>query len=209
MRNNRNIIIVMFTLVAAILAGCGNASDDLNDESTESTTQGREDETTNKDLTDKTESSAEGADNTELNDQEDTSSKSANGQPLKSSNRDDEMKISNKDEYLKRLNEMEEADRHSEAGTTTIELEEQEVERYKKWDVELNKIYGVLKEQLSAEQMDQLREEQRDWVKHRDEAAKKASLKYEGGSMEGLEYVATQAGLTRGRCYLLVAKYMK
>lgn len=116
---------------------------------------------------------------------------------------------SKKEVYLKKLNDMEEADRNLEVGTTMVELEEQEVERYKKWDVELNEIYGVLKEQLSTEQMDKLREEQRNWIKHRDEAAREASLKYKGGSMESLEYVATQASLTRERCYELVAKYMK
>lgn len=49
-------------------------------------------------------------------------------------------------------------------------------ERYKNWDKELNEIYGVLKEQ-----MDKLIEEQRNWVKQRDEASKEASLKYKGG----------------------------
>jgi len=122
---------------------------------------------------------------------------------------DREMTESKKDEYLKKLNEMEEEDRNLEAGTSMVEMEEQEAERYKKWDVELNKIYGVLKEQLSTEEMDELREEQRNWIKFRDEAAKEASLKYKGGSTESLEYVATQASLTRERCYVLVAKYMK
>lgn len=208
MKNKRKILIVMFTLVSALLAGCVNASDESSEESNENSTQSTEENSATKNSTDKTESSSEGA-GSELNNQEDTSSKSDDGQALKSGNSDDEMTISNKDEYLKKLYEMEEADRYSVAGTTTIELEEQEAERYKKWDAELNKIYGVLKEQLSAEQMDQLRVEQREWVKHRDEAAKEASLKYKGGTMEGLEYVATQASLTRERCYLLVAKYMK
>ncbi|UOR11113.1 lysozyme inhibitor LprI family protein [Halobacillus amylolyticus] len=88
-------------------------------------------------------------------------------------------------------------------------MEEQEEERYKNWDKALNEIYGVLKEQLSPEQMDQLTEEQRNWVEFRDEAAKEASLEYEGGSTESLEYVATQASLTKERCYELVANYMK
>ncbi|MFJ5771634.1 lysozyme inhibitor LprI family protein [Psychrobacillus sp. NPDC093180] len=209
MKNNRKILIVMFTLVFTLLAGCVNASDESSDESNENSTPSTEENSATKDSTDKTESSSEGAGNTELNNQADTSTKTNDGQPLESSNSDSEITISNKDDYLKKLNEMEEADRYSEAGTTTIELVEQEAERYKKWDAELNKIYGVLKEQLSAEQMDKLRDDQRDWIKYRDEAAKEASLKYEGGSMEGLEYVATQAGLTRERCYLLVAKYMK
>lgn len=114
-----------------------------------------------------------------------------------------------KKEYLKKLNEMEESDKNIEAGTTMVELNEQASERYKKWDTQLNEIYEGLKAQLSPEQMDKLREEQRDWIKHRDKTAKEASLKYEGGSMEPLEYVTTQANLTKDRCYELVEKYMK
>ena len=59
-------------------------------------------------------------------------------------------------------------------------MERQEAERYKNWDKELNEIYGVLKEQLSIEQMDKLRVEQRNWVEHRNEVAKESSLRYEG-----------------------------
>lgn len=104
---------------------------------------------------------------------------------------------------------MEESDRNLKPSKTMVGLEEQEAERYKDWDVVLNEIYGVLEEQLSTEQMDKLREEQRDWVNQRDEVAKEASLEYKGGSTESLEYVATQASLTRDRCYVLVANYMK
>ncbi|TQR17482.1 lysozyme inhibitor LprI family protein [Psychrobacillus soli] len=182
MNNNRKILTVIFIQVLFILAACGNSSDELSTKSKTNST-----ESTNDDFlkANTTENSSEGADNRELN----TESK--------------------KEEYLKKLNEMEEADRNTEAGTTMVELKEQEAERYRKWDVELNEIYGVLKEQLSTEQMDKLREEQRNWLIRRDEIAKEASLKYKGGSMESLEYVATLASLTRERCYELVAKYMK
>lgn len=147
-----------------------------------------------------------------------SSSNQGHDAPLDDSSKDDDTNEPNQQEdtpvnqkvdYLKKLNEMEEADRYAEDTTTTIELEEQEAQRYKKWDEALNEIYGVLKEQLSTDEMTQLREEQRSWIKHRDEAAKESSLKYEGGTMESLEYVATQASLTRERCYELVAKYMK
>src|SRR5690606_4862979 len=97
---------------------------------------------------------------------------------------------------------------NAEAKTTTAKMVKQEEERYRTWDDELNKIYGLLEEQLENDQMNQLREEQRKWIQQRDEAAKDSSLKYKGGSMEQLEYVATLASLTRERCYLLVAKYM-
>lgn len=119
-----------------------------------------------------------------------------------------EANVSQKEDYLKKLNRMEEEDRNLEAGTTMQELEQQEADRYEKWDDELNRIYGILQDQLSTEQMDELREEQREWIKYRDETAKESSLKYEGSSTESLEYVATLATLTRERCYLLVAKYM-
>jgi len=131
---------------------------------------------------------------------------------------DDEAPVSNdegskdvrtKGEYLEKLNEMEEADRYAEVGTTIADLEEQEAERYEKWDQELNKIYDLLTVQLRPEEMDDLREEQRDWIDYRDETAKESSLEYEGGSTEALEYVATQATLTRERCYLLVSQYME
>lgn len=126
-----------------------------------------------------------------------------------SSHSDKESQEDKKGDYLKKLNEMEEADRQLESGVTMAELEEQEEERYRKWDEELNKIYGVLKEQLKPEEMDKVREEQREWIINRDNTAKESSLKYEGGSTETLEYIATQATLTRERCYELVAKYME
>ncbi|WP_246202556.1 lysozyme inhibitor LprI family protein [Virgibacillus doumboii] len=206
---------VMLTVVV-ILAACGNSSDESgaksnNQSSNSSSTQSENGDSSNKNITngDKTENSSEGAENTQLNDQDSNNTDAASNDEESKSGNNSEMTVSKKGEYLKKLNKMEEADRFSEAGTTISELEKQEAERYKKWDRELNEIYGVLKEQLSIEQMDKLREEQRDWIKHRDEVAKEASLKYKGGTTESLEYVATQASLTRERCYALVANYMK
>ncbi|WP_245799224.1 lysozyme inhibitor LprI family protein [Virgibacillus siamensis] len=131
---------------------------------------------------------------------------------LKSHGSNSEIAGYSQEEYLKKLKdiekEMEDLRKNSEA-TTTLDMKEEEVYIYKIWDVELNEIYDALKEYLDKEQMDKLRVEQRNWIKHRDEAAKKASQKYKGGSMESLEYVAAQTTLTRERCYGLVAKYMK
>ncbi|WP_188456039.1 lysozyme inhibitor LprI family protein [Virgibacillus oceani] len=218
MKNNRNIVTVMITIALILLVSCDNSTDEIsaksnNQSSTNSTTQNADGDVANKDVADTDENTTEKAsgstENNEQNNQEDISSGTSanvNDGQSNSSNSDNENK---KKEYLQKLNKMEESDRYSEAGTTITELEEQEAERYKNWDEELNEIYGVLKEQLPAEQMDKLREEQRSWVKHRDEAAKEASLKYKGGTTESLEYVATQASLTRERCYTLVAKYMK
>lgn len=183
MKNKQKILIVMSTIVLAILVACGNSTDKLG----VSTIKRNEQE----------------------NDSNHTSTNSNYGESEKSSVSEGEITESKKDEYLERLNAMEESDRNGEVKTTMVEMIDQEAERYKTWDKELNEIYGVLKEKLNMEQMDKLRNEQRNWIKHRDELAKEASLKYEGGTMESLEYVATQASLTRERCYELVANYMK
>ncbi|MFB4168237.1 lysozyme inhibitor LprI family protein [Virgibacillus sp. JSM 102003] len=195
MKNYRNYLIIMFTALFLILVACGN----LSEESSTKSNNGSSTQHANSDLTNKDENITE---NTETNDQEDTSAN------LTASDGDSGVSETKKEEYLKKLNDMEQSDKHAEAKTTTADMEEQEKDRYEKWDKALNEIYGVLKEHLSTEQMDQLREEQRNWVEHRDIAAKEASLKYEGGSMESLEYVATQASITRERCYELVANYM-
>ncbi|MDM5227387.1 DUF1311 domain-containing protein [Cytobacillus sp. NJ13] len=218
MENNMKFLAVLLTVgLSGVMAACGNSSEESSSlPASNSSAQNEDGGSIDKGFTDSEGSEAENSsgssDNTQLNEQEDTDNPSAasnEGESVESSNDQNENHESNKDEYLKKLNKMEEADRYAEAKTTTAELVEQEAERYRTWDEELNKIYGLLEEQLDKGQMDQLREEQRNWIHQRDETAKKSSLKYKGGSMEPLEYVATQASLTRERCYLLVARYMK
>ena len=114
-----------------------------------------------------------------------------------------------KEDYLDKLNAMEEADKKEEAKTTTVDMIQQEEARLKRWDEALNEIYEVLKTQLTTDEMEKLRIEQLDWLEARDVTAKEASLKFQGGSMEPLEYVATQATLTKDRCYEVVAEYME
>lgn len=158
----------------------------------------------NKDLENEQENIREETEDIRINDDQEESS-SANINDGETTNNDIEH---NKEAYLEKLNDMFEADRYAESAETMVEMEEQEEKRFKKWDEELNKIYGMLEESLSKDEMEQLREEQREWVKERDDSAKEASLKYKGGSTETLEYIATQASLTRERCFQLVAHYM-
>ncbi|WP_264740561.1 lysozyme inhibitor LprI family protein [Cytobacillus firmus] len=218
MENIKKFVAVLLTVaLSGVLAACGNSSEESSSlPAGNSSAQNEDGGQTDRDVSDSEGNEAENtsgsSDNTKLNEQEDTDNSSAasnDGESVESSNDQNENHESNKDEYLKKLNKMEEADRYAEAKTTTAELVEQEAERYRTWDEELNKIYNLLEEQLDKGQMDQLRDEQLNWIQQRDETAKKSSLKYKGGSMEPLEYVATQASLTRKRCYLLVARYMK
>ncbi|WP_337017958.1 lysozyme inhibitor LprI family protein [Oceanobacillus massiliensis] len=212
MNNKRKIFTLILAAILVFLAACNNPSDETNANKQSQNNSSSENTGEDSTQTDTTEDSSDGTDMDEQNDQDSSDSKSSNssdGESAESGNSESETTESKKEEYLKILNEMEESDRNAEAETTTSGMVEQEEERYKNWDEALNEIYGVLKEQLDAEQMDNLREEQRNWVEHRDEAAKEASLKYEGGSTESLEYIATQASLTKERCYELVANYMK
>ncbi|MGN8648125.1 lysozyme inhibitor LprI family protein [Gracilibacillus sp. HCP3S3_G5_1] len=115
-----------------------------------------------------------------------------------------------KETYLNKLHNTNERTEKMEAvDSSTYALKDVAHNQYKEWDDLLNEIYGVLEDQLSAEEMSKLREEQRDWIAHRDETAKEASLQYEGGTMEQLEYVTVLANVTKDRCYEFVEAYMK
>lgn len=117
-----------------------------------------------------------------------------------------------KEKYLKQLNDIENSlgdlNNQYNNGTQT-EMHEAKSEILKKWDNALNEIYGVLKKQLSAVEMNSLKEEQRNWIKQRDQKAKEESSVFTGGTMEATIYVSTQAQLTKERSYELVQKYMK
>ncbi|MFL0365609.1 lysozyme inhibitor LprI family protein [Pseudobacillus sp. 179-B 2D1 NHS] len=118
---------------------------------------------------------------------------------------------SEKAKYLNKLANVKasisEFEKQLESGTQ-VEMGQAYGEIFKRWDREMNDIYGALKNQLPVSEMNKLRAEQRNWLIYRDKTAKEASVKYEGGTMASLEYVATQARLTEERSYELVEAYM-
>ncbi|MCJ8007194.1 lysozyme inhibitor LprI family protein [Lederbergia wuyishanensis] len=201
MKNNRKFLMVILTVVLVILTACGNSSDKSNAEPNNQSSNNDEN---------KTEHSLEDTDKSELNDQRDISSTNTNdGESLKTNNTG--TTESKKEEYIEKLNdtkkEMDELLSNSN-DTATYAMKKVEGDRYDAWDELLNEVYGVLKEQLAKEEMDQLREEQRNWIKYRDDTALEASKKYKGGTAEHLEYVTVLANLTEERCYELVESYM-
>lgn len=127
-----------------------------------------------------------------------------------SENNASETSESKKEEYVARLQQTkEETDemREHPRDDTTFAMKEVEGNLYDLWDELLNDIYADVEEQLSTEEMDELREEQREWLEYRDETAKEASLKYEGGTGEQLEYTKVENDLTIDRCFELVENY--
>ncbi|MED3571262.1 lysozyme inhibitor LprI family protein [Cytobacillus praedii] len=125
---------------------------------------------------------------------------------------ENEKVVSTKEQYQKKLSEIDKSLKDLESkiqnGTQT-EMNKAQAEIYVRWDNALNEIYQVLEKQLTASEMESLRDEQRKWIIHRDETAKKESLEFEGGSLETFQYTSTQARITKERCYVLVEEYMK
>lgn len=73
----------------------------------------------------------------------------------------------------------------------------------------LNDIYGELKNQLSASEMNNLKIKQCQWIKDRDAASQKELKEAGGGTLAYAEEARILYEMTRERCYELVTYYMK
>jgi len=80
---------------------------------------------------------------------------------------------------------------------------------YQMWDKVLNDIYGELKNQLPASEMNDLKIKQRQWIKDRDDASQKELKEAGGGTLAYAEEARILHEMTRERCYELVTYYMK
>lgn len=80
-----------------------------------------------------------------------------------------------------------------------------------KWDDFLNETYQVLRKQLTKKEMDELVLEQREWIKLRDEGAKRESFERGENDKDKEEYVRLRflAEFTSDRTYTLITEYMK
>lgn len=206
MKHNYWLLAIILMAGLLTLTAC-KSDEESNVQTNNQASENNSEQNSNNDTTSNGEIQSEDSNDNQLNDQDKTSN-AYEGDSPPSNQTDNQKELHTRADYLKKLNEMEEADKMLESGETTTELEAQEEERYAKWDEELNTIYQVINEQVSKEKKENLKAEQRNWIEMRDETAEKESQKYEGGATESLEYIATQATLTRERCYALVAKYM-
>ncbi len=75
------------------------------------------------------------------------------------------------------------------------------------WDGLLNDLWSYLKETLPEDEMTTLTEEQRAWIKQKEEAVSKETAGFEGGSMIPMIENGTAARLTRERVSYLLEKY--
>lgn len=197
----KKIVIAGFLIL--LLAACGNENDEKTADDTESNVE--ETDTTSGE----TEETQEEADNAE------ESNPGAEGeqQEEEETAQDDESEQSTPDmktAYRNKLVELEEqlAAEEKELGSTQRELTEFAGKSFNMWDDALNEVYAELEKQLPNDEMESLREEQRAWVQTRDAKAAEEAAKYEGGSMESMQYISTQAQLTKERAYELITDYM-
>ena len=91
---------------------------------------------------------------------------------------------------------------------TQLELNETTAEIYRLWDDELNQIWGYLKSELDGETIEQITEEEQEWITYKENEISKAGADYEGGSIQAMIENEKGAELTKARVYEL-AEYFK
>lgn len=201
----RNFIMLSCFLLILFLGACATSGDSEEESSIKLT----EDEDSRADDLEKNEERDTESDDTN-NDEEDVATDEQDPQEDNNNSEETDAKVGLKKVYLEKLNEAKnEWDDKEPTDSSTYAQKNLEGEKFDVWDGLLNEVYGVLEEKLSKENMDQLREEQRNWLSFRDETAKEASLKYEGGTQEHLEYTAVLVNLTEERSFELVDNYME
>lgn len=87
---------------------------------------------------------------------------------------------------------------------TQTDLNEKTQQMYEIWDLTLNEIWGILKRNLSADEMSALTKKQLDWISMKEKSMKEAGAEFEGGSMYGMVVSQRGAELTKERVYELM-----
>lgn len=111
------------------------------------------------------------------------------------------------EEYLNSLQYLDEMEAKLSEAITTVDMVDASKEALEAWDKELNKIYALLMEELSAEQREELKRIQRLWIKERDEAAAQGAGAFEGGTFAQVAYVDSLCQSTKKRTLELAAIY--
>ncbi len=86
---------------------------------------------------------------------------------------------------------------------TQLEMNERSAEIYAIWDDLLNDLWTELKESLPEEAFQDLLEEQRAWIREKEQAVEAAGDEYAGGSMQPMVRNMKAAELTKVRVYEL------
>ncbi len=115
------------------------------------------------------------------------------------------------EDYYSRLSEM---DSHLTSNTQTAQTKTAADQQAAAdaaltfWDDELNMIYQALRDQMPEEEFIQLRDEERAWIRQRDEAASQAAVSQtQSSSAQQLAYTNSLLEWTKDRVYVLAKMY--
>ncbi|GAA0075811.1 hypothetical protein UT300005_01890 [Clostridium sp. CTA-5] len=202
--------LVLIGLTGFNLIGCTNSNKDIPPKNEQQENVSNENSKTNQnDITEAnndsdTKSNAKTVENSKVTNNKDKT--------VKENNETQKTQESTKQIYINKLDiiklGMKDLDEKDATGITA-NMVSAAGERHKRWDDALNEIYGVLKKQLSSDDMKKLENEEIKWISCRDNTAKNDSSPYEGGSIYPYIYTLSLAETTKERCYELVEKYMK
>ena len=121
---------------------------------------------------------------------------------------DEEEKLAYYEKRLAELDAQVQKMRSESSDSTTYSMKTLAEKEFKLWNIEMNTIYAEIMNGLDEDAKGKLESEQQTWMKSRDTKAEEAARKYSGGSLEGVEYTASQAETTRTRTYDLVETYI-
>lgn len=121
---------------------------------------------------------------------------------------DEEEKLAYYEKRLAELDAQVQKMRSESSDSTTYSMKTLAEKEFKLWNIEMNTIYAEIMNGLDEDAKGKLESEQQTWMKSRDTKAEEAARKYSGGSLEGVEYTASQAETTRTRTYDLVEAYI-
>lgn len=201
MKRKTILCLILMSLASLNLIGCMNKSKDVSQKSEQQESISNKNGKTNEEDSNKTENNTISK---VIENQEDKSVKEDNVNTKTTQESKKQIYNNKLDNIQLGLKDL--ADLY--AGNT-IEMKSAASQEYERWDKALNEIYGVLKQQLSTDDMSKLKKEQIKWISDRDDKAKKASLEYKNGTAEQLVYTSSLAQTTKERCYELVEKYMQ
>ena len=112
------------------------------------------------------------------------------------------------DEYYQKLQSLEQKEEDLYGQTTDSQsMKDAVAQVYEWWDDELNYVYQQLKQTLSDEEFQTLKEEELDWIAARDSEAEKVAEQWEGGSDQIIAVTEREIELTKERTYELTQRW--
>lgn len=95
------------------------------------------------------------------------------------------------------------------ANLNQVEMNQISCDRYQVWDKQLNDLWTYLKQTLPKNEMKTLTQEQRKWIKQKEDYAKKEASDWEGGSMQTMIECGALTKQTRERVVELMRDYIQ